>query len=62
MSVVKANAYGHGAVRIAQKLQELGTDYFAVAYTDEAVELARCWYYKTYFNSTPTGSYARDLH
>ena len=39
MSVVKANAYGHGMVRIAQKLQELGTDYFAVAYVEEAVEL-----------------------
>jgi alanine racemase len=39
MSVVKANAYGHGAVKIAQRLQELGTDYFAVAYTSEGVEL-----------------------
>jgi len=39
MSVVKANAYGHGIVRIAQKLQELGTDYFATAYVDEAIEL-----------------------
>jgi alanine racemase len=39
MAVVKANAYGHGAVRIAQRLQELGTDYFAVAYTSEGVEL-----------------------
>ncbi|WP_124979033.1 alanine racemase [Nonlabens xiamenensis] len=39
MSVVKANAYGHGSVRIAQKLQELGTDYFATAYVHEAVEL-----------------------
>jgi len=39
MSVVKANAYGHGIVRIAQKLQELGTDYFATAYVEEAVEL-----------------------
>ncbi|MGJ8683938.1 MAG: alanine racemase [Nonlabens sp.] len=39
MAVVKANAYGHGAVPIAQKLQELNVDYFAVAYTAEAVEL-----------------------
>jgi alanine racemase len=39
MSVVKANAYGHGAVKIAQRLQELGTDYFAVAYTSEGVQL-----------------------
>ena len=26
MAVVKANAYGHGAVRVAQKLEELGVD------------------------------------
>jgi alanine racemase len=39
MSVVKANAYGHGAVKIAQRLEELGTDYFAVAYTAEGVHL-----------------------
>jgi alanine racemase len=39
MSVVKANAYGHGMVPIAQKLQELGTDYFATAYMEEGVEL-----------------------
>ncbi len=41
MAVVKANAYGHGAVRIAQKLQDLGTDYFAVAYTSEGVHLRK---------------------
>ncbi len=39
MSVVKANAYGHGIVPIAKKLAQLGTDYFAVAYVEEAVEL-----------------------
>lgn len=39
MSVVKANAYGHGMVEVAQKLQDLGTDYFAVAYTEEGAEL-----------------------
>jgi len=39
MAVVKANAYGHGAVKIAQKLQELNADYFAVAYVAEAIEL-----------------------
>ncbi|WP_438961227.1 alanine racemase [Nonlabens sp.] len=39
MAVVKANAYGHGAVPVAQKLQELNVDYFAVAYVAEAVEL-----------------------
>ncbi len=39
VGLVKANAYGHGAVPIAKKLQELGTDYLAVACLDEAVEL-----------------------
>ncbi len=39
LSVVKAFAYGSDAQVIANKLQELGTDYFAVAYTIEGVAL-----------------------
>ena len=39
VGLVKANAYGHGAVPVAQKLTELGTDYLAVACLDEALEL-----------------------
>ncbi len=39
LSVVKAFAYGSDAQIIANKLQELGTDYFAVAYTNEGVAL-----------------------
>lgn len=39
LGVVKANAYGHGAVPVAQKLVELGAEYLAVACLDEAVEL-----------------------
>ena len=39
LSVVKAFAYGSDAQIIAKKLQELGTDYFAVAYTNEGVAL-----------------------
>lgn len=35
---VKANAYGHGAVRVAQLLQNQA-DYFALAAMDEAVQL-----------------------
>ena len=38
LAVIKSDAYGHGAVRIA-KLLEGQADYFAVAMTDEAVEL-----------------------
>ena len=41
LGVVKANAYGHGAVPVAKKLEELGADYLAVACLDEAVELRR---------------------
>lgn len=39
LGVVKANAYGHGAVPVAKKLVELGAEYLAVACLDEAVEL-----------------------
>ena len=39
LGVVKANAYGHGAVRVAQKLEQLGAEYLAVACLGEAVEL-----------------------
>ena len=38
MAVVKANAYGHGAVVIAQTLQTLA-DALAVACIEEALEL-----------------------
>lgn len=39
LGVVKANAYGHGAVEVATKLQQLGADYLAVACLNEAIEL-----------------------
>ncbi len=39
MAVVKANAYGHGAVTTARTLVEAGADYLAVATLDEAIEL-----------------------
>jgi alanine racemase len=41
LAVVKADAYGHGAVPISLKLQELGVEYLGVAITDEAVELRK---------------------
>ncbi len=37
--LVKANAYGHGAVPVAKKLEQLGADWLLVACLDEAVEL-----------------------
>lgn len=39
MSVIKADAYGHGAVEIGRHLETLDTDYLAVAVLDEAMEL-----------------------
>jgi len=41
LGVVKADAYGHGALQISRKLEELGADYLAVSSLDEAREL-RC--------------------
>lgn len=39
LGVVKADAYGHGALRVALLLQECGADYLAVSCLDEALEL-----------------------
>lgn len=39
MGIVKANAYGHGAVNIAKVLLENGADYLGVAIVEEALEL-----------------------
>ncbi len=39
LGVVKADAYGHGSVQVAGKLQESGADYLAVSSIDEAMEL-----------------------
>lgn len=39
MAVVKADAYGHGAVACARALASHGIDFFAVATIEEAVEL-----------------------
>lgn len=39
--VIKANAYGHGAVRLAKLYRELGVDYFAVSNIEEALQLRR---------------------
>ena len=39
MGLVKADAYGHGAVTVARHLEKIDCDYLAVACLDEAVEL-----------------------
>ena len=41
LGVVKADAYGHGAIQVSRKLEALGADYLAVASLDEAEELRR---------------------
>ena len=37
--LVKANAYGHGAVEFATRMEDAGADYLAVAYPVEGIEL-----------------------
>lgn len=39
LAVVKANAYGHGALEVARTFLEHGADYLGVATLDEAIEL-----------------------
>ena len=41
LGVVKADAYGHGAVPISRCLTELGAEYLAVSNIEEAVQLRR---------------------
>ena len=37
--VIKANAYGHGAVKMAEFYQQMGADYLAVSNIEEALQL-----------------------
>lgn len=39
VAIVKADAYGHGAVPVAQKLEKLGVNWFGVTNLSEAVQL-----------------------
>ena len=39
LGVVKADAYGHGAIMVSKCLEEAGADYLAVSSIDEAMEL-----------------------
>ncbi len=41
MSILKANAYGHGLIRIAQHLETLDVAYFGVAYLEEGIMLRK---------------------
>lgn len=39
MGIVKANAYGHGAIEVSKAMEEAGVGFFGVAAIDEAIEL-----------------------
>ena len=39
LAIVKADAYGHGAVRISQTLMDNGVDMLGVAFPEEGIEL-----------------------
>lgn len=39
IGVVKADAYGHGAIEVSKTLQDSGIDFLATAYLEEAVQL-----------------------
>ena len=41
LAVVKADAYGHGAVRIAKALEDMGVDFLGVATCEEGIELRK---------------------
>lgn len=41
MATVKADAYGHGVIRVSEALYNKGIRYFAVATIDEAIELRK---------------------
>ena len=41
LGVMKADAYGHGAVPLSNALVDLGADYLAVSNLEEAVQLRR---------------------
>ena len=41
LAIVKANAYGHGAVNVARELERCGVDFLGVAICEEAAELRK---------------------
>ncbi len=41
MAIVKANAYGHGLIPVAQHLMELGVDQLGVAFLEEGINLRK---------------------
>ena len=41
MAILKANAYGHGVIKVAEALEQIKADYFGVAYVEEGCMLRR---------------------
>ena len=41
LAIVKADAYGHGAVKVSQTLEQNGTDMLGVAFQGEGLELRK---------------------
>lgn len=41
LCILKANAYGHGLIRVAEHLESLSADYFGVAYLEEGIMLRK---------------------
>lgn len=41
MCVIKADAYGHGATRLAKEFERLGADWFAVSNLEEAMQIRK---------------------
>ena len=42
MPILKANAYGHGLVEVAQHMASLGAPYLGVAFLEEGILLREC--------------------
>lgn len=61
LGVVKAFAYGSDSIKIAQKLEQLGVDYFAVAYIKEGVQLRQAGITKPILVLHPQASNFKDL-
>lgn len=64
MTIVKANAYGHGAVKVAGALDKAGADCFGVALMNEAVQLRTAGINKPILilGWTPQEDYERALN
>lgn len=62
MPVIKADAYGHGAIRIAQELRKENVELFGVAFADEAVRLRQAGDTGEIFILIPGTEYDIDLY